>query len=235
MSVTGADHPSEPARLLTERRTQSITRKLPVPGKSLSPLSYLISLGLIATWITGVFFGVGFSFLMTRSEKPVSGLRAGSADFSKSLAESPWLLHAMSRLDQLFPEPSQLVGNGAAATPDDRHQFVSAPSKQVVVELDPQAAALAEPRIDRTAHEPEGQALSVDLGTAPQALSEAMPAAPLQSPSSGAAGQQGVEQSARSASSRKEHQRPTERRTPQSHAPVQAIQDVLQKHSRLLK
>src|SRR5713101_6773796 len=235
MSVTGADRPSEPAGLLTERRTQTIIRKIPGLRTSLSPLLYLISVGLIATWVTGVFFGVGFSFLMPRSERLVSGLSVSSTDFSVSLAESPWLLQAMTRLDHLFPEPSQLIGNGAEATPDDRHQSATEPSKPVAVEIGQQAVVPAKPGIGQIARELEGRALSADLRDPSPALSEVVPLPPPRIQPSGATGPQSMVQSSHSVSSRKALQRPTDNRTPQSHAPVQAIQDVLQKHSRLLK
>lgn len=99
-------------------------------GKSLSPILYLISLALIATWIVGVFFGVGFFFLMHHSERPVSHLAFGNTDFSVSLDESPWLLQTMIRLDQLFPEPSQLVGNQPQTGFSDRDRTGAAPGKQ---------------------------------------------------------------------------------------------------------
>src|SRR5258708_3476092 len=160
MSVVGPDRSSEFARLHKGRRTQTSTRKTFTLGKSLSPILYLISIGLIATWIIGVFFGAGFFFL-TLPERPVSHLAVGSTDFGVFLTESPWFPDATIRLARLFPEPfaepAQLAGNKAQTGFADRDRTVTGPSGQSAVEIDRQATALADPEL-------QGGALFVDPG-----------------------------------------------------------------------
>jgi len=225
MSVVGPDRSSVFARLHKGRRTQTSTRKTLTRGKSLGPILYLISIGLIATWIIGVFFGIGFFFL-TPPERPGSNLAVGRTDLGVFLTESPWLLEAMIRLDPLFPEPfakgAQLAGNKAQTGFADRDRTVSAPGGQSAVEIDRQGTALADPEL-------EGGALFVDPG-------ELARVSPAQSRSSASTSLPSAAESPHSASSRKPHQRPLrDTRTPQTHAPVRAIQDVLQKHARLVK
>jgi hypothetical protein len=225
MSVVGPDRSSVFARLHKGRRTQTSTRKTLTLGKSLSPILYLISIGLIATWIIGVFFGTGFFFL-TPPERQGSHLAVGRTDIGVFSTESPSLLEAMIRLDPLFPEPfakpAQLAGNKAQTGFADRDRTVSTPGGQSAVEIDRQGTALAAPEL-------EGGALFVDPG-------ELAPVSPPQNRSSASTSLQSGAESPHPASSRKRHQRPpTDTRTPHTHAPVRAIQDVLQKHSRLVK
>ena len=225
MSVVGPDRSSVFARLHKGRRTQTSTRKTLTRGKSLGPILYLISIGLIATWIIGVFFGTGFFFL-TPPERPGSHLAVGRTDLGVFLTESPWLLEAMIRLDPLFPEPfakpAQLAGNKAQTGFADRDRTVSAPGGQSAVEIDWQGTALADPEL-------EGGALFVDPG-------ELARVSPPQSRSSASASLPSEAESPHSTSSRKPRQRPQrDTRTPQTRAPVRAIQDVLQKHARLVK
>ena len=223
MSVVGPDRSSEFARLRKGWRTRA--RKTPTRGKSLSPILYLVSIGFIATWIVGVFFGAGFFFLML-PQRPVSGLAVGSTDFGVLSTESPWLFEAMIRLDPLFPErfaePAQLAGNKAQTGFADRDRTVGTPGGQSAVEIDRRGTALAAPEL-------EGGALFVDPG-------ELAPVSPPQSRSSASTSLPSAAESPHSASSRKRHQRPpTDTRTPQTHAPVQAIKDVLHKHTRRVK
>jgi hypothetical protein len=70
MSVVGFDRSSVFARLHKGRRTQTSTRKTLTRGNSLA-LSYPISIGLIATWIIGVFFGTGFFLTPRRDQVPI--------------------------------------------------------------------------------------------------------------------------------------------------------------------
>jgi hypothetical protein len=225
MSVVGPGRSSVFARLHKGRRTQTSTRKTFTLGKSLSPILYLISIGLIATWIIGVFFGTGLFFL-TPPERPGSHLAVGRTDIGVFSTESPWLLEAMIRLDPLFPEPFakpvQLAGNKAQTGFADRDRTVSVPGGQSAVEIDRQGTALAAPEL-------EGGALFVDPG-------ELARVSPPQNRSSASTSLQSGAESPHPASSRKRHQRPlTDTRTLHTHAPVRAIQDVLQKHSRLVK
>ena len=225
MSVVGPDRSSVFARLHKGWRTQATTRKSLTLGKSLSPTLYLISIGLIATWIIGVFFGTGFLFLTPR-ERPGSHLAVGRTDIGVFLTESPWLLEAMIRPDPLFPEPfakpAQQAGNKAQTGFADRDRTVGTPGGQSAVEIDRRGTALAAPEL-------EGGALFVDPG-------ELAPVSPPQSRSSASTSLPSAAESPHSASSRKRHQRPpTDTHTPQTHAPVQAIKDVLHKHTRRIK
>jgi hypothetical protein len=64
MFVIARDCLSEPAELRKDRIIQPIVRKAVSLGKSLGPILYLVTVGVIATWVIGVFFGVGFFLLM---------------------------------------------------------------------------------------------------------------------------------------------------------------------------
>jgi hypothetical protein len=223
MSVVGPDRSSVFARLHKGQRTQTSTRKTLTRGKSLNSVLYLISIGLTAAWIVGVFFGTGFLFIMF-PERPVSRLTAGETDFGVFSTERPWLLEA--RVERLFPEPfakpAQLAGNKTQTGFADRDRMLSAPSGQSAAEMDRQGAPLADLEL-------EGGALFVDPG-------ELARVSPPQSPSSASTSLPSAAESPRSASSPKRHQRPSkDTRTPQIHAPVRAIKDVLQKHARLVK
>jgi len=74
MSATGTDPQPERTRLRRESRIWRLIRRTVPLGKSIGPLSYLISVGLIATWIIVVFFGAGLAFLIHRSARPVSAV-----------------------------------------------------------------------------------------------------------------------------------------------------------------
>jgi hypothetical protein len=167
-------------RLLRGWRTETGTRETLALGKSLSPLLYLISVGLVATWVIGVFFGGGIFLLMHRPERLVSGLSAGHIDSRIFLADSTLSSNPMPGRPW---EPSEadpaenFAGKMVHLSIDPP---ITEPSKTGAIEADPQAAVTTE---------------------------------------------RGIDQKRQSASSR----------TVQAHAPVQAIQDVLQRHSRLLK
>jgi hypothetical protein len=122
-------------------------------------LFYLISVGLIASWIVAVFFGVGLFFLMPRSAKLEPGLRPAGTSFDASSAQIPWLMQSTSRLDRISglppPERPQPMGDDAAKV--NPHQMP------------------AEATIAHTAGEPPGQPLTVELGTISAAIGEAAP------------------------------------------------------------
>jgi len=60
-----------------------IVRKTVALSKSLGPICDLVSTGVVATWIVGVFFGVGFWLLMRND---LEGSRPGiGAHLSNSL------------------------------------------------------------------------------------------------------------------------------------------------------
>jgi hypothetical protein len=177
-----------------------------------------------------VFFGVGLFSLMPRSAKLASGLSPGGTSFDASL----WLTQSTSRLDRLSDPPpagpAQPMGDAAA----DRGRPVVAPGSPITATVNPQSAP-AKATIAHTIDEPPGHALTVELGTISAASGEAGPMPAPQSQLSTAPEPQRASPSSRSPSSRK----PLERRPPTTrkaqHAPVSAIEDVLQKHSRLLK
>jgi hypothetical protein len=152
-------------------------------------------------------------------------------------------MESTRRLDRLSStppaEPPQPTGD--AATDEGRPVVVS--GSPTAAKVNPFAAP-AEARIAHTIDEPpepapglnRGQALTVELGTISAATGEAAPMpAPktqLQPPPE----PRDASQSSRSPSPRKPlERRPSNTRTAQPHAPVSAIEDVLQKHSRLLK
>lgn len=228
MTATAAS--SGPARLGRTGRTHRILRRTRALGKSIGPLFYLGSVGIIAVWIIGVFFGVGLFFLTPRSERLDAGRGVESNRSSVSMAESPWLIEALSRLDQLLPgqspEPVPLVGYTADAVPADGNQPVDAPLKESGLDLERQPAPPAEVGTANAAVEP-----------APAAVAEPTPMAapPSQAPGE-ATGAPNTPPRPHSGSHRAQHQeRTANTRLPQSHAPVQAIQELLQKHSGLLK
>ena len=230
MSATGADPQGERTRLRGESRTWGLIRRTLPLGKSIGSLAYLTSVGLIASWIIVVFFGVGLFSLMPRSAKLASGLSPGGTSFDASL----WLTQSTSRLDRLSDPPpagpAQPMGDAAA----DKGRPVVAPGSPITATVNPQPAP-AKATIAHIIDESPGHALTVELGTISAAGGEAGPMPAPQSQLSIAPEPQRASQSSRSPSSRKplERRPPTTRKT--QHAPVSAIEDVLQKHSRLLK
>jgi hypothetical protein len=208
MFVISPDRSSEPAGLRRDRIIQPIIRKALALGKSLGPILYLVSVGVIATWVIGVFFGVGFFLLMHHhSEKEASHLGIGSAHLSASLVESPWVFQPMTRPDRLFPQPSE-------AAPGDWGQTVAAPDKKSAAYRDRQVVARAEPVADQSATELEGRPLSADLGITPPVLGELSPVSPPPSQPFDAIGPPSAAQSPQSASPHKPHHaRPTNTRS----------------------
>jgi hypothetical protein len=166
-------------------------------------------------------------------------LSPGGTGFDASL----WLTQATSRLDRLSnlpsPAPAQPMGDAAA----DKGRPVVGRGSPITAKVIPLSAP-AEKTIAHTIDEPpepapglnRGQPLTVELGTISAATGEAIPSFAPPSQLSIAREPRGAPQSSRTPPSRK----PLERRLPntrtaQPHGPVRAIQDVLQKHSRLLK
>src|SRR5438477_2743022 len=104
MSASGADPQSESERLRRERRIWGLIRRTLPLGRSIGSVFYLISVGLIAGWIIAVFFGVSIFSLMPRSARLASGLSPGGTSFYDLLAETPWIMESMSRMDQLYSQ-----------------------------------------------------------------------------------------------------------------------------------
>jgi hypothetical protein len=95
MSVIDYDRLSGAVGLCIDRLVRPIVQNILYLGKSLGPIIYPISIGVIATWVIGVFFGGGFFFLMhPNSEKQAA--YSGSADLSASLTESPLVFRSIS-------------------------------------------------------------------------------------------------------------------------------------------
>jgi len=231
MSATGADPQGERTRLRGESRTWGLIRRTLPLGKSIGSLAYLTSLGLIASWIIVVFFGVGLFFLMPQSAKLTSGSSPGGTSFDASL----WLTQSTSRLDRLSDPPpagpAQPMGDAAA----DKGRPVVAPGSPITATVNPQPAP-AKATIAHIIDEPPGHALTVELGTISAAVGEPAPVPLPQNQLSTAPEPRGASPSSHSRSSRKPlARRPSNTRTAQPHAPVNAIEDVLQKHSRLLR
>jgi len=80
MFAFGTDRPLTLARLRGGHRPFAALRRALALRGSLGPLIYLISIGLIAIWIIGAFFGAGFFFLERRPVNPVSRSAVNSAD-----------------------------------------------------------------------------------------------------------------------------------------------------------
>jgi len=235
MSPADDDSQSERTRLRRESRTWRLIPRTLLLGRSIGSLFYLISAGLIASWVIAVFFGVGLFFLMPRSAKLASGASPASPDLTAPLAETPWLMQSTNRLDRLstLPPsgPSQPMGDAAA----DKARPVIAPGRQSTADVNPRPAP-DEPTIAHAVYEPQGQALSVEPGAIPTAIGEAAPMPAPQGRLSAPPEPRGSSRPNHPASSRKPPERRTANtRTAKPHAAVSAIQDVLQKHSGLLK
>lgn len=235
MSAPGADPQSESERLRRESRIWGLIRRTLPLGRSIGSVFYLISVGLIAGWIIAVFFGVSIFSLMPRSAKLAAGLSPGGTSFNDSSGETPWLLQSTSRLDRLSspldPVPPQPKGAAAA----DKGRPVVMPGSPITTNIIPRQTP-AEATIAHTTEEPPGQAFTVELGNASTATGEAAPMLAPQGQLSTAPAPRDASQSSHSPSSRKASQRRSSNsRTAQPHAPVNAIEDVLQKHSGLLK
>lgn len=235
MSATGADPQSEDTRLRAGSRTWGLIRKTLPLGRSIGSLSFLISVGLIASWIIAVFFGASLFLLMPRSAKLASGLSPGGTRVDGSSAETLWLMQSTSRLDRLSslstPEPAQPTSDAAA----DKARPVVLPRSPITASMNAYRVP-AEATIAHAADEPPGQALTVELGTISAATAETAPMPAPQGQPSTPPEPRGASQSSHSRSSRKPLERRSSNvRTAQPHAPMSAIQDVMQKHSKLLK
>jgi hypothetical protein len=202
MLVVSPARLSESAGLLKDRIAYPIIGKAFALSKSLASLLYLVWFGAIAVWVVGVFFGVGFFFLMHRSEKQAIQLGVGGAHLVTSFPEGPGVYQSISGSDRFLAQPSE------TATPEKKETAATADIKGAALDGRQQIVP-AEPAADGNAEELE----------------------PLD-----ALGPRSTTQSLLPTSPHKPHQaRSANSRTPQPHPPVQAIQDLLQMHSELLK
>jgi hypothetical protein len=245
MFAIGTDHPSEPTSFGTGRRIPTIVRRVLARRKSISALLYMISAGLIATWIIGVFFGLGFFLLIHEPQRSASGPdlidQPGSTSEDDHTVESATgrLTDLPMRLGQPVPDgsvkPPQSSGKEAHASIGNGDPSSPAPQNQNTIPIDRPGAMSAEPGKEQTGVERDSGVPSVDVGTTFGSLGEVVAPRPLpRGQPSGVIEQRRVPP--HSAKAHKRHQRrPPVARTPQPHAPVQAIQDVLEKLSRLLR
>ena len=202
MLVVSPARLSESAGHLKDRIAYSIIRKAFALSNSLSPFLFLVSYGVIAAWVIGVFFGVGLFYLMHRPEKQAIQLGVGGVHLVTLLPESPGVYQSITGWDRSLTKPSE------AATSDNNQPAATADMKGAAPN-DRQQMAPAEPATDPGAEELE----------------------PLDS-----LGPRSATQSLLPASRHKPRQaRSVNGRTLQPHPPVQAIQDLLQMHSELLK
>ena len=164
MSATGADPQSERTRLRRGSRTWGLIRRTLPLGRSIGSLFYLISIGLIASWIIAVFFGVSFYFLMPRSAKLEPGLSPSGTNLDASSAETPSLMQSTSRLDRLStpppPEPPQPMGDAAA----DKDRPIVAPGSQITANVNPHRGRPRR-RSPTLLKSLQGKRLAVELGT----------------------------------------------------------------------
>jgi hypothetical protein len=240
MVATGAHHPSEPAGLVTGRRIPTIIRRVLARRKSLSALLYVISTGLIATWIIGVFLGLGFFLLVHEPQRSISGSEVGDRprpalegdhpvqDASGRLTDEPLRLNQPVPQAAVTPPPS----SGQAVQSDIGSGDLSAPApqNQNAGAIDRPGLMAAEPGKEQTIIDHDRGVPSADIGTTFGSLGEVAAGPPRGQPSGAA------EQRRRAAKLHKRHQRPLPAaRAHQTHPPVQAIHDVLHKHSRLLR
>ena len=245
MSATDADPQAEETRLRRGSRTWGLIRRTLPLGRSIGSLFYLISIGLIAGWIIAVFFGASFYLLMPRPAKLEPGVSPSSTNLNASSAEAPSLMEATSMPDQLsIPPPPELPQPmGDAAADKDRPAVAAGSQNAASQNAASQNAAKANPlpmpaeaMMTHVAEEPPGQALTVEPGTPSPATVEAAPMLAPQMQPSTAPEPRGRSLTSRSLSPRKPlERRPSNTRTVQPRAPVSAIEDVLHKHSGLLK
>jgi hypothetical protein len=242
MFATGADHPSEPATLGTGRPIPTIVRGVLARRKSMSALLYMISAGLIATWIIGVFFGLGFFLLTHETRRTVSDTNV--IDQPVPSSETPRSVQNAAR------RPTDLPVRSDQPVPATSGKPPSSPGKEAGSSLGnsdrsgpgrQDQNAIANPPPQLTAPEPERVQTGIDRDKGPPAvdigptlgfLGDAATAPVPRSPSSGVIEQRRASPHA-TESHKRRHQSPA-RRAP-AHPPVQAIQDVLHKHARLLK
>src|SRR5215813_802073 len=98
-----------------------IVRKTVALSKSLGPICDLVSTGAVATWIVGVFFGVGFWVLMLNDSE---GSRPGMGGYhpSTSLTETPHAFRSMISTERLvIQRPNLATGDMdlTVARPDE--------------------------------------------------------------------------------------------------------------------
>lgn len=234
MVTTDAGSSAQHTSLDRESRAWELPRRALRLGRSMSALFHLISVGLTATWVIAVFFGVGLFVLVPRPAKLVSGSAPESSNASAPTAETSWLLQSTNRLDRLSmapaSSPSQPMGASAVESAGDGADFVD----QDAVERNSRSA-FPDPMAAHAAGVPSDQAPRPDP-VAPAAASETVPEPATEEEARTPVGAPAPSPTPRASSSRKKASaKPASGRPPASHAPTQAIQDVLHKHAHLFK
>lgn len=230
MFATGADPESERTLPRESQAWRLVRRTIPV-GKSISAIGYLISVGLIASWIIAVFFGASLFFLMPRPATMVTGSSAAGDRFNASSAEIPWLFQSTDRLHQLSAPMNFESGQPAGGTGMINDGSIVGVESRNAVEAN-QKPTSAEPIDTGTIDEPHNEAPSVS------AASGELPSAPPPEDRAAAAGLPiplHAPQSQPETPRQKHIPKITTNKAPSAHPPLQAIQDVLQKHAGLLK
>ena len=196
-------------------RSWELIRRIRLPAKSTGSSLYLISVGMIAIWIIAVFFGGGLFSLIHRSAERASEASAIDAEFAAPGALGASVLEAKSGtlVGGLEREPNEISGNSF-----DRS--LSMPGKPQILAAD-RAIGLGDgiTRVDVGAAQPNDE-------VAPALRTEIQPA--------GGIGPQ-LESPYPSTTPARKRRPPANNRSVQTHAPVQAIHQLLQKHSRLLE
>ncbi len=244
MFATGADRPSELASLHTGRRIPAIVRRVLARRKSISALLYLISMGVIATWIIGVFLGLGFFLLMDEPRRSVSGSGAVDQPKPTSQGDHPVEAAAGPNIDvptsldapvpQVWVKPPRSSGKEAHSGVGNGDPAGAAPPNQNATAVDQPGVMSAGPGKEQTAVERDKGVPPVDIWPTFGSLGEVASAPVPPGMLSGVTEPQRAPSHA-TESHKRHRKRPPAARASQRHAPVQAIQDVLQKHSRLLK
>jgi hypothetical protein len=229
-----ADPPAESARRHGENRAWELSRKAFRLGRSIGSLFYLISLGLTATWVIAVFFGIGLFFLVPRPAKLASSSPLESSNSSVLSTETPWLLQSTNKLNWLsMPQSSGSPQLGGAVAAGNA-RAAAEPAGQETVEQNWRSAItdpvpphkVDEAPVDHVLR--PAPVIAVTTSDAPEPLAKELAREPFGSPGPGG--------TSHSPSSRKKpSQKPAGGRSSAPHPPTQAIEDVLHKHSHLIK
>jgi hypothetical protein len=210
MFAFGTDRPLTLARLRDGHRAVTAIRKVLALRRSLGPLIYLISIGLIAIWIIGAFFGAGYLFLEHRPVDPVSSSAANSADQNAPTAQSG-RTRDITAVQAGHPLNSGTIDTQNGAVFSDVKTSPSAPDEWVP-KPEPQISVPAATETPSAAAQPARTAPSrhrhIRRPTHAQSVQPPQPGPQL---------------------------RPPTPQTPQLRPPVQAIQDLFERHSDLAR
>lgn len=225
MLAISPERVSQPTGLRRNPIIRPIIRKTLALGRPLGPVLYPASVGVIAIWVIGVFFGIGFYPLLHRhSEDNASRVGVGSADLSAaSSVGSPQAFKSMASPDQLFLPPSEVE-------PDDREVTDATSDKKSAVDRDRQMQAPGKPG-DQAATELISYPPSSNLGIAAPVNGELSLFSPPPNQPSDAVSPQSAAPTPHSASAPKIHRaRPTKSQTAQPQLVGRTSQARLRQH-----